>query len=218
MDEKLFECAVCLEMCHECINCLQCNQLLCKAHVAELPDDRCPFCRDSPFRFQENIALQRIIGDVRLRMGIRPPSPREFGASSADRRAAQAPPDAALAAATLQRWWANQGVAIEAAAAETPARRPRRDGGEVNPTFGARLPRGPGREGQFKKVPSDEHEATMRAHARSCTHGRCDRIWRGPWGTFIGGPDGRTHFDITDCAEGKRLNQLIGWNYENPQR
>eukprot|EP00418_Pyrodinium_bahamense_P066252 CAMPEP_0179102202 /NCGR_PEP_ID=MMETSP0796-20121207/47291_1 /TAXON_ID=73915 /ORGANISM="Pyrodinium bahamense, Strain pbaha01" /LENGTH=197 /DNA_ID=CAMNT_0020800071 /DNA_START=60 /DNA_END=653 /DNA_ORIENTATION=+ len=193
MDEKMFECIVCLEMCHECINCEQCHQILCKRHVRDLPEDRCPACRASPFRFRENVALQRIIDTMRQRLGIPTPSPspREASAAQEDRSVAEPAP----AAAVLPPHGAPSGIT----------------------SYGRKLPC-PGRDGQFMKLPSTEHAANMRAHVRSCALPCCQTVWSGPWGSFIGGPDGRTHFDLTDCDEGKRLNLLIGWNYDDPSR
>merc|ERR1719230_770090 len=99
MDEKLFECAVCLEMCRECINCQQCNQILCKSHAQDL--DRCPCCRAEPFRFTENVALQRIITELKTRMGTLtpPPSPRQEPGALAAAASGVASAFAGLAAA-----------------------------------------------------------------------------------------------------------------------
>eukprot|EP00931_Biecheleriopsis_adriatica_P006800 TRINITY_DN108155_c0_g1_i1.p2 TRINITY_DN108155_c0_g1~~TRINITY_DN108155_c0_g1_i1.p2 ORF type:complete len:174 (+),score=35.35 TRINITY_DN108155_c0_g1_i1:87-608(+) len=170
MDEDLqdlFKCVVCLDICHECINCRNCNQILCKRHVQELTDDRCPVCRETPFRFRENIALQRIIGEIKSRLGIPDPPPPP-------------PPEAA----------------------------------GVQPRYGRKIPRA-GAPGHFQKLPSDEHANAMKEHTRSCDNEKCRSVWRGPWGSFIGGRSGSTHFDLTECAEGKRLNEMIGWDYDN---
>lgn len=197
MDEKLFECGVCLELCRECVNCTKCHQILCKSHVSSL--NSCPVCRDAPFQFQENIALQRIIRDLKMRMGITtpPPSPREPGGPCGD--------------AVTER-------SIEATIAADPTNAsPEAPPAEVQPRFGEKVPCGGRREGQFRKVPSDEHHNNMREHVRSCTHVDCRHVWSGPWGSFIGGADGSTHFDLTECPEGKRMNFLIGWNYDDPR-
>jgi len=84
-----------------------------------------------------------------------------------------------------------------------------------NPAYGSKVPCRT-REGQFKKIPSAEHEARMVTHCETCTHYGCQSLRRGPWGKFIGGSQGSTHFDLTDFPRGKRLNQLTGWNYEDP--
>merc|ERR1719329_2094936 len=73
MDEH-FQCPVCLEMCRECVNCTKCNQILCKTHVSSC-NDTCPFCRASPFHVQDNVALQRIIADIKRRSGNTTPPP-----------------------------------------------------------------------------------------------------------------------------------------------
>lgn len=239
MNQNVFDCIVCLEMCQECINCTQCNQILCRKHVARLPDDRCPACRASPFRFQENIALRRIISDVRRSMGVPTPpsSPRNQSAEIAaqspaatedaaeviqrwfrrtgtgrptmvpaeDERASDIPPDAANAAALIQGHFRRAGARNSAEAQA------------VLPRYGRKIPCR-GRDGQFAKIPSQEHEHHMRCHVRSCREPGCRSVWSGPWGKFIGGADGQTHFDLSECTEGKRLNVLIGWNYENPAR
>uniref|UniRef100_A0A6V0FH47 protein acetyllysine N-acetyltransferase n=1 Tax=Zooxanthella nutricula TaxID=1333877 RepID=A0A6V0FH47_9DINO len=74
-----------------------------------------------------------------------------------------------------------------------------------------------GLPGQYKKLPSAEHRNVMVQHARECDHASCSKIWSGPWGEFIGGDMGRTHFDLTECHRGRGLNEAIGWNYDNPR-
>jgi hypothetical protein len=58
----------------------------------------------------------------------------------------------------------------------------------------------------------------MKEHTQSCRHEGCHSVWNGPWGSFIGGPRGSTHFELTRCREGRRMNRLIGWDYNNPSR
>lgn len=286
MDTKCFECAVCLDMCRECINCLECNQILCKEHVDHLPNDRCPVCRDSPFRYQDNIALQRIIVDLKERMGIVDPprpSPRARGSrvsigmeNTAGDEGVEATTDPGQPAAPSRP--AEPGVRLGAEPAEptTPVFRPpsRRDPaqtapqqttpegpvaraegaiesagppqrrrhaaaevaqvtGEAQPprVSGAQRGRGgvqastmPGQKiprpchpGEFRKSPNDEHSAQMRQHVLTCGHEDCVSVWRGPWGSFIGGEDGKTHFHLSECATGRRLNEAIGWNYDDPR-
>jgi len=253
MDEKLFECAVCLETCRECINCMQCNQLLCKGHVKDL--DRCPFCRDAPFRYSDNIALQRIIRELKSRMGTTtPPPPRDAGDEFAGALSlATLAAGAASAVSTLidsissttdrvetedtatylglgEHVLANTSVAnrstanttaniaeTEATATETLA--VEEDGEEVvevDPRYGSKVPRMGRHLGEFKKVPNPDHADTMKRHASRCRHAGCRVVWNGPWGNFIGGEQGSSHFDLTDCRAGKRLNKLIGWNYRDP--
>lgn len=182
MDKQDLECIICLDLCHECIHCQQCSQILCRRHVARLPEDRCPYCRAAPFRFQENLALQRIISAVRERLGIPEPSPLEDHVPGAD----------------------SEGSSDEELMPD--------------PRNGTKVPCEAPREGQFQKIPSEEHRARMTTHVQSCTYGGCHRVWSGPWGTFIGGYNGRTHFDLTVCPEGKLLNQLTGWHYQDPRR
>jgi len=194
MDERLFECAVCLEVCQQCINCLQCNQILCGRHVGDLHDDRCPVCRASPFRFQENVALQRIIAELNRRAGrLEEPPASTRGRFAPEGGAAVAPSGGAAPEETVS----------EAARA-------------VHPRFGSKVPCAGRLGGQFMKLPSEEHAVSMRAHVRHCTHAGCRTVWSGPWGSFIGGDRGQTLFDLTDCREGRRLNQLIGWDYQDP--
>lgn len=71
-------------------------------------------------------------------------------------------------------------------------------------------------EGHFEKIPTPHHRETMKNHTKSCAHAGCKAVWKGPWGDFIGGTRGTTHFDLTECPEGKQLNLAIGWNYDNP--
>merc|ERR1712232_112869 len=180
-----FQCIICLDMCHECINCQKCHQILCRRHVQHLSENCCPSCRDTPFRFQENIPLQRIIREVRERTGIPEPPSEESDAE-------------------------------ESVAAPVPEPEPVIFAPDAR--FGSKVPcRGPGREGQFQKIPTETHEASLTAHVRCCRHPGCRSVWRGPWGKFIGGADGSTHFDLTDCAEGMRLNRMTGWDYDDPR-
>jgi len=147
--------------------------------------------------------MQRVIAEFRQRMGIPtpPPSPQDVDASTATGAGIASAPAAAH-------------TAVEVAAPEGSGREAVP---EVLPRYGVRVPC-EGRESQYKKIPSREHREDMTAHARSCHHQGCGHVWNGPWGSFIGGPRGSTHFDLTDCAQGKRLNQLLGWNYIDPSR
>ena len=65
-----------------------------------------------------------------------------------------------------------------------------------------------------KKIATAQQKQRMVQHVQSCRHVSCRSVWRGRWGSFIGGAEGSTHFDLTTCEVGKRLNQAIGWNYE----
>eukprot|EP00928_Gymnodinium_smaydae_P045011 TRINITY_DN30048_c0_g1_i1.p1 TRINITY_DN30048_c0_g1~~TRINITY_DN30048_c0_g1_i1.p1 ORF type:complete len:208 (-),score=15.39 TRINITY_DN30048_c0_g1_i1:151-774(-) len=205
MDEKLFECSICLQTCKRCVNCSKCHHIMCKAHVRRLPRRACPICRDSPFRFEENVALQRIIDEFRTRIGAPPfgdiPSDADDGHD--DGGSSQYESDDGDPAPPMDV----EGVVVLPPAVLAPE--------QVAPLFGRKEPR-PGFDGHFRKLPSDVHDASMREHARTCAHRGCRHVWKGPWGSFIGGTQGRTHFDLTPCPEGKRLNWLIGWDYENP--
>mmetsp|Transcript_32457 Transcript_32457/g.62671 ORF Transcript_32457/g.62671 Transcript_32457/m.62671 type:complete len:571 (-) Transcript_32457:194-1906(-) len=86
----------------------------------------------------------------------------------------------------------------------------------VDPRFGSKVPFNRKGEMQFTKVPTSEHRASMTNHVSSCKHDGCRSVWTGPWGSFIGGACGGTHFDLTECPQGKQANQVIGWNYDNP--
>merc|ERR1712079_207280 len=88
-------------------------------------------------------------------------------------------------------------------------------GGGLHPSCGTKQPC-PGRAGQFMKLPSDSHRASMTAHVTVCGHEGCRSVWSGPWGSFIGGSRGATHFDLTECPVGRQLNEATGWNYEDP--
>jgi len=230
MDERFFDCAVCLDMCRECVNCQKCHQILCKAHVQYL--SRCPVCRDEPFCVVENVALQRIIGELKIRMGIAtpPPSPRESRALSA----ATAVASMAAPAASPYGYPGQGAVEVRDASdlgngAVTTSRtrmRPatgrltpsasQRAVGSVDPRYGTKIAFTGRRQGQCKKEPTPEHKDVMMRHINSCRSAGCHQTWNGPWGSFIGGRDGRTHFALTECTEGKRLNELLGWDYENP--
>merc|ERR1712079_753990 len=83
----------------------------------------------------------------------------------------------------------------------------------VDPRFGSKVPFNCKGEIQFTKVPTSDHRASMTNHVSSCTYDGCRSVWNGPWGSFIGGASGGTHFDLTECPQGKQLNQVIGWSY-----
>merc|ERR1712110_115097 len=87
-----------------------------------------------------------------------------------------------------------------------------------DPQYGSKVPCRGSRVGEFKKVPSDNHHDAMKHHVRACGRADCQHVWKGPWGSFIGGARGSTHFDLTECADGKRLNELAGWDYDDPRR
>lgn len=71
----------------------------------------------------------------------------------------------------------------------------------------ARMPRAPSLPpGQQRKVPTHTQAVTMARHAKTCKDGKCQAVWTGPWGSFIGGELGETHFDLTLCERGRRLN------------
>ena len=57
----------------------------------------------------------------------------------------------------------------------------------------------------------------MRQHVNSCYNLGCKSVWSGRWGSFIGGEQGKTHFDITECVQGRLLNEEVGWDYDNPR-
>eukprot|EP00416_Gambierdiscus_australes_P040709 CAMPEP_0171102188 /NCGR_PEP_ID=MMETSP0766_2-20121228/57106_1 /TAXON_ID=439317 /ORGANISM="Gambierdiscus australes, Strain CAWD 149" /LENGTH=166 /DNA_ID=CAMNT_0011562423 /DNA_START=116 /DNA_END=616 /DNA_ORIENTATION=+ len=164
---------------------------MCKRHVRSFRVDQCPSCRDAPFRYEENIPLQRIIAEVRSRLGL--PIPEE---SSDDQ------PDAAASIAAQQAATGARGDAVP----QVP---------QADPRYGSKVPLRNQSHG-FAKRPNEAHDAAMLAHVRACEHEQCRSLWSGPWGKFIGGANGRTHFDLTDCMEGRRLNELIGWNYDDP--
>lgn len=68
-----------------------------------------------------------------------------------------------------------------------------------------------------RKLPTYAEALLMGIHARTCPNPKCKYVWRGKWGSFIGGIDGGTHFDLTTCPEGRLLNEEIGWNYDDPR-
>merc|ERR1712025_1234566 len=59
-----------------------------------------------------------------------------------------------------------------------------------------------GRPGEFRKVVTAEQRQRMQQHVDDCDNPSCTACWNGPWGPFIGGKDGRTHFDLTECSVG----------------
>ena len=204
--KKVFECIVCLDVVKECVNCTQCNQILCKSHTKELSGSRsrCPGCRDTPFRFQENVALQRIVEQI--------DTSEEGNEQHAGERVSGEDQQPA-ASRSIPPIFDEEG---------TFSRPPRDPEGIVSrstvvaPEYGTKVPRNSPNQDQYKKIPNAHHKATMTAHISSCEHGGCLAVWRGPWGHFIGGRKGTTHFDLTGCPDGRQMNERIGWDYENP--
>ena len=246
MDEKAFECIVCLGVCRDCINCTNCHQLLCQEHVKDLRHDRCPSCRASPFHFTENIALRRIIEQVLPQQrGNNERRPRRDedntdGNEPLSRRRATVQESTSVGPTEnpgirrtrrTRRASRQRLAAVGTAATTTTATsNSYRHEWEV-PFFGlddARLDHSISQYGsktrrnhpyhnEYKKVPNDAHHHNMLVHVRGCTHPGCKSVWMGPWGHFIGGADGRKYFDLTCCRIGRRLNELIGWDYEDPR-
>jgi hypothetical protein len=57
----------------------------------------------------------------------------------------------------------------------------------------------------------------MIRHCNICPNSECHSLYSGPWGSFIGGVMGRTHFDLTECVKGKAFNVQAGWKYLDPR-
>lgn len=242
MNEKLFECTICLGVCHDCIHCLDCHQILCKEHVQHFSSNRCPTCRKSPFRFEENIALQRIIEQMRNdTMNHNKRKEQEWqrcrqkersatniqkffrGWKCRTRTAGGSTGDEIGSNGAHPSIWAT--IASESVeAANTPTDATPTATATVIPEeeeedlgqYGCKIPCRPPHEDQYKKLPNPSHECLMLQHISECNDEDCRSLWRGRWGSFIGGTHGRTHFDLTKCPVGKRLNEQIGWDYNNP--
>lgn len=107
VDDKLFECAICHNLCsRDCINCIKCNNIFCRSHVKDLA--RCPCCHHAPFGFAENVALQRIITQIRQYRGIKTlPSAPDVGMS-------QTLMDQQIAMAYALQYAEEMGIAVEA--------------------------------------------------------------------------------------------------------
>ncbi|CAB9505123.1 expressed unknown protein [Seminavis robusta] len=217
MDAKFFECIVCFEACRDCINCLKCNPILCKSHVAELHRDQCPSCRDEPFHYQENVALQRIICQMNAAARVAAPTgePRENVAARVEPEESAEEPeeepdaeDSAEEAATVEP--------VETAEETEAEDNDNNDDNDSISRYGSKVPRPHPYEDQYRKLPNDAHKEAMLAHVHGCQDSKCHTLWRGPWGSFIGGRKGKTHFHLTNCPAGKRLNELIGWDYDDP--
>jgi hypothetical protein len=247
--------------------------------VKKFQDDRCPGCRSSPFRYQENIALQRIIeqafpkeekneDNVKKKAKIKKHTtttttstheiedeephegeeetentgypPRllpglEWAQESLlvfdeDPPSFHDDPFLALAQTVPQAYYADDVLGSlptlpTTAQPENPIELNRRKARRVDNASssydirdsGHKTHRPPPYEDEFQKTPTVAHKETMKQHVRSCDHDECHRVWRGPWGHFIGGQDGREYFDLTNCPVGKRLNEMIGWDYDHPR-
>ena len=61
-------------------------------------------------------------------------------------------------------------------------------------------------EGQKRKRPNEDQATRMVKHTKLCKYNGCHSVWVGVWGSFIGGRNGRSRFDLTTCAEGRELN------------
>jgi len=64
------------------------------------------------------------------------------------------------------------------------------------------------------KVSTADQRNEMLSHIHQCSAAGCRTLWHGRWGAFIGGAQGATHFDLTDCPVGRQLNERIGWRYD----
>lgn len=187
MEDQAFECIVCFEICKDCINCSVCHQILCKSHVQELHQNQCPGCRNEPFAFQENVALQRIIDRYQ-------------------EQKRQAP-----------RWVLDAFGANAGGGAPTTTDCLRDDTAlRFENEYGLKAPRDVPNEDEFMKLPTRAHKYAMQQHVQHCDYEGCHVVWSGPWGRFIGGKRGKIYFDLTDCATGRTLNEMIGWNYNDP--
>ena len=65
-----------------------------------------------------------------------------------------------------------------------------------------------------KKQSTPSQREQMKSHVQQCSHPSCRKMWKRYWGTFIGGSQGGTHFDLTFCSVGTILNEAVGWNYD----
>ena len=55
-----FECVICSERFEDPVECLNCNNNICKKHAINIKNG-CPFCKILPFKYRENIWLKRTL-------------------------------------------------------------------------------------------------------------------------------------------------------------
>ncbi|KRX06101.1 hypothetical protein PPERSA_09713 [Pseudocohnilembus persalinus] len=70
--------------------------------------------------------------------------------------------------------------------------------------------------GYKRKQATDSQYQEMMSHVKNCNHKQCHVVWKGNWGPFIGGQKGGAYFDLTECAIGRKMNEAIHWNYNDP--
>ena len=58
-----FECSICYSKFEDPIECLKCNNNFCRAHVSGFKN-RCPLCKNTPFKYRDNKWLSRAIENV----------------------------------------------------------------------------------------------------------------------------------------------------------
>jgi len=75
----------------------------------------------------------------------------------------------------------------------------------------------PGCDGDLAKVATERQQEALKAHVAACQHAGCGHVWRGKWGPFIGGENGRQFFDLTACPIGAALNVEVGWIADDPR-
>lgn len=62
--EDLYTCPICIELCEDAIECMKCHKFFCREHLAGFKNV-CPACRATPFEYQTNIPINRIIEEMK---------------------------------------------------------------------------------------------------------------------------------------------------------
>ena len=225
-----FQCILCFELCdsgnkNDCVvHCMECHQILCHSHVTRISNDKCPNCRNEPFRYQKNIPFQRIIDDLRK---FEEQQQQKKNAALLERVVIESKKSSATYEKLKDSWIGileefKTKTAKENGLVGTQTQLSGRRCHDDNIIFegrhGMKVPlRSKRRSNEYEKLPNTSHRKLMKLHVRQCSNESCRTLLTGKWGIFIGGSKGRARFDLTNCHTGKRLNEMIGWNYENPR-
>ncbi|KRX04755.1 hypothetical protein PPERSA_11811 [Pseudocohnilembus persalinus] len=218
-----YECIICYELPLRVIQSKCCQKLSCEAHVP-LYFDKCPYCRHEPFEFKTNLELQETILMLQIEHIIKNKvqipcyekkckfqgDVKQMKEHNDLQHNKQIEPKIYIKRfIKIQELTQSIRTKIQKGLSQKQSQKIKqlmimllRD--RVQPSYG------------IKKHANQQQKEQMKAHVQNCENEGCFKLWQGQWGPFIGGQNGRQQFDLTECQEGKLLNQAIQWKYDNP--
>ena len=220
-----YECFVCLGRLSEPLRCRRCEKSLCGSHVPSLKD-RCPNCRTQPFQGCPDDTLNILLKCIKREEWEKLGKGAPYGCKIANcnfqgnyvgmirhRRRTHCdktieevmeggPTDEENRAALLKiekKLKAYRITLLTLSAVESTLQ--------------------PRESDEMKKHPSHVFAREMSTHINNCKSTECQKMWNTRWGSYVGrqGEDIEGEFYLSECAEGKLLNQLLGWDYINPK-